>query len=496
MLDTNDDAVISLWGEDWCMPSKDQALELYKNCKKEDIYAEGKHFQKFTGRNGNYIILPVYGYYDEDFNGNASSLTKKKEEAYYWTKDLCSSTGCGYALRIGYFGVLGLSRHSGANIRAVVSKKGVQKLSQENPSSFFKFEANDGYFNNNTFFPVNNGRDAELYKIMTSRYPSLKATKDMYLELLERDNPKTQHLFLLGYCTYIGLGTEVDKESSAEYLREGASKGDYRCTVMLFALGLANVKNSADIKLLSQAASSGYLPAKVILTFIQSSTQPSSDIYPAKFYHLNNLKSIVNYNYPEGFYLYGKIANDDYYIEKAADGNHSIAIIDIVNRLDKKGMYEKAFEYVKKGLEMGINFDKTVLTRVRVNGLAVSNIPQEVELALSEAYSMGQYAYVVSAYSEALKRNVVNENMTSYYVLAHKSLGVKDKEREAELLNLIKDCAEKGSVIGMEGLADLYEKGFGLQSPDMKNAFEWYRKAARAGSEKAKSYLNKRNLKW
>ena len=80
----------------------------------------------------------------------------------------------------------------------------------------------------------------EIFKKMMSRYPQLKATPTMSMELLERDNPKTQHLFLLGYCNYMGLGIPADKTSSYELLREAAVKGDYRCTVMMFALGLTN----------------------------------------------------------------------------------------------------------------------------------------------------------------------------------------------------------------------------------------------------------------
>lgn len=48
----------------------------------------------------------------------------------------------------------------------------------------------------------------------------------------------------------------------------------------------------------------------------------------------------------------------------------------------------------------------------------------------------------------------------------------------------------------MEGLAEFYEKGYGLDAPDMNNAFNWYRQAAQKGSEKAKKYLKNRNLKW
>lgn len=195
MLDTNDDAVIALWGENWCMPSKDQALELYKNCKKEDIYADGKRFQRFTGKNGNYIILPVYGYYVEEFNGgsvpysnngkvNTSSLTKKKEEAYYWTKDLGFSTGCGYALRIGYFGVLELSRHFGANIRAVVSKKGYDLINETIQNS-------GGGYRSNSIIPRDiyvtvNGKSVPLYNLPAKTIDSIADSPQLDMFKYER----------------------------------------------------------------------------------------------------------------------------------------------------------------------------------------------------------------------------------------------------------------------------------------------------------------------
>ena len=71
-----------------------------------------------------------------------------------------------------------------------------------------------------------------------------------------------------------------------------------------------------------------------------------------------------------------------------------------------------------------------------------------------------------------------------------------DAQKRKELFNLMKNSAEKRSVYGMEGLAEFYEKGYGLNAPDMQNAFVWYKQAAQRGSKKAQNYLKGRNLKW
>lgn len=65
-LELEDDAAHVLLGGKWRMPTKEEFLELWKKCECEEIRFPNEDFGvKFTGPNGNSIILPSIGYRDE-----------------------------------------------------------------------------------------------------------------------------------------------------------------------------------------------------------------------------------------------------------------------------------------------------------------------------------------------------------------------------------------------------------------------------------------------
>ena len=526
-LESTDDAAIINWGDFWCMPTEDQLRELICECQWEQIGTNGKTLYKVVGKNDNYIYIPVGGFLRPDNNfgdspnmsqsqANGSKLNDKNDKANYWSKNLnLMAAGMAITMTVEHRGgsINYSDRSFGANIRPVVSKKGLAEITKLNPVSISKgwLEENDGIFNANDLFPFESRSyypmyylenqdkiSQEISKIMTLRYPQIKATNEMTMMLLERDNPKTQHLFLLGYCKYVGLGTKVNKDDSYNLFREAAVKGDHRCAVMMFALGLASEKNAEDVKLLSKAASSGYLPAKVAYTFIKASNNPNrymdSNYY--KYFSKDSLGVLLSYNYPEAYYLYGKILSDNTYIEKAAEMGHLYAINDMVQYFDSKQMYEKAYQYIQKGEKIGFQFDNTLQTRVRINRLSLSNDPKDIAKAMKEAYDMGAYQFVVSIGSNAAKRKIASPDIIALHTQASSKSGNIDANQRKILFGFMKKSAEGGSIYGMEGLAEFYEKGYGLDAPDMNNALNWYRQAAQKGSEKAKKYLKNGNLKW
>jgi len=115
---------------------------------------------------------------------------------------------------------------------------------------------------------------------------------------------------------------------------------------------------------------------------------------------------------------------------------------------------------------------------------------------MKEAYDMKAYKYVVNTGANASKRKVSSPDIMALYALAYYKMGSADSQKQNDLFNLMKNSAEKGSVYGMEGLAEFYEKGYGLNAVDMQNSFYWYKQAAQKGSKKAQNYLKGRNLKW
>lgn len=525
-LDATDDAVIINWGDNWCMPTEEQLRELIRECKWIQVGTGGKTLYKVVGKNQNYIYIPVGGYLRQDNNYGGSPyfskskvkgsyLWDKNDKACYWSNALCNyPTVLAVAMTVKSSEALidGVDRTFGANIRPVISKKGLKEISEANRKIAEKWlSENNGMFNPNDLFPFESrsyfpryfGEHTdsiimEIFRKMMSRYPNLKYTGEMTMEALELDNPRTQYLFLAGYCNYMGLGVKKDNDKSRKFLLEGAMKGDYRCTVLMFALGLAGEKNVNDVKLLAKAANSGYFPAKVAYTYIKATSLPDRYMDPYKFrnYRKENLADLLRCNYPESFYLYGKILSENSYIEKAADLGHMRAIADMVELLEKKQMYEKAYQYLLKGEKLGVRFEKQMYMRVRLNGLSLSQNPEDVVRAMKELYDMEAYKSVIEIGITAAKRNVFSPDMGALYAMAGSKFSGIDVPKQKELFDFMKKSAEQGSVYGMEGLAEFYEKGYGLDATDMNNAFYWYKQAAQKGSEKAQNYLRGRNLKW
>ena len=73
------------WGDEWCMPSKEDFRELVYNCNYKETTQKGVKGFLFTGRNGNYIFLPYTGYCWNTENSKAGS------EGCYWSSTQTTS---------------------------------------------------------------------------------------------------------------------------------------------------------------------------------------------------------------------------------------------------------------------------------------------------------------------------------------------------------------------------------------------------------------------
>lgn len=73
------------WGGRWCMPSKDDFMELVYNCEYKETTQNGVKGLQFKGKNGNYIFLPYTGYYWNTENSKVGS------EGSYWSSTLTTS---------------------------------------------------------------------------------------------------------------------------------------------------------------------------------------------------------------------------------------------------------------------------------------------------------------------------------------------------------------------------------------------------------------------
>lgn len=127
-LEPEDDAARAKWGGDWHMPTKEEMQELIDYCSVERFkLSDGKKAFKFTGRNGNYIILPCSGHKKND--------TYIDDDLYYWTltlhmNEIPSNNHGTHADVVEYYynsselvvELVGISRFRGCPVRPVLSK--------------------------------------------------------------------------------------------------------------------------------------------------------------------------------------------------------------------------------------------------------------------------------------------------------------------------------------------------------------------------------------
>ena len=86
VLEESDDAAKLILGDNWRMPTKEEALELWTNCTRVWETNGDISGYRFTGPNGNSIFLPSNGWWDEV--GEVHDLNK---DGLYWTSTLDSS---------------------------------------------------------------------------------------------------------------------------------------------------------------------------------------------------------------------------------------------------------------------------------------------------------------------------------------------------------------------------------------------------------------------
>lgn len=116
---TEYDVATALWGDDWCMPTKEQIDELISNCDYDDITINGMRGYKFTSyTNGNSIFLPAAG-------SLYTIVSQFGNKAYYWSSTLLS-TDSSKAYRLHFESDLpscrlGNSRGTGFCVRPVKS---------------------------------------------------------------------------------------------------------------------------------------------------------------------------------------------------------------------------------------------------------------------------------------------------------------------------------------------------------------------------------------
>lgn len=85
-LDPEDDVAHVKWGEGWRMPTREEVIELLKNCTRKWTTRNGVKGYLFQGKNGNTIFMPAAGY--QSSNGPVSV----GNEGYYYTNSIVTQS--------------------------------------------------------------------------------------------------------------------------------------------------------------------------------------------------------------------------------------------------------------------------------------------------------------------------------------------------------------------------------------------------------------------
>ena len=117
VLQPQDDVATVKWGAPWHMPDKSDIEELNDNCTSSVLTIDGQKVVKFTSKiNGNYIIIPIAGYY-------GGGRYFDWDQAYFWTRtlDKVFAPFSAYSVISDIWGLLCLNTRSNCiNVRPVV----------------------------------------------------------------------------------------------------------------------------------------------------------------------------------------------------------------------------------------------------------------------------------------------------------------------------------------------------------------------------------------
>lgn len=105
------------WGGEWCMPTKDDFMELVYNCEYKETTQNGVKGFQFTGPNGNYIFLPYTGYYWNTENEKAG------REGSYWSATQTTSVNKAHEMSFKNGEMLWdcyINRFAGLTVRPVI----------------------------------------------------------------------------------------------------------------------------------------------------------------------------------------------------------------------------------------------------------------------------------------------------------------------------------------------------------------------------------------
>jgi len=131
ILEPDDDAASTRWGNGARTPTSDDWIELMENTKGEVATLNGIHGYRFTSDNGNSIFLPAAGAYlggqlEEWYPDAVKKINNTNEWGYYWTSSLNTTTPSGiiafYISPIGcYMRSYAGGRYLGQSVRPVRS---------------------------------------------------------------------------------------------------------------------------------------------------------------------------------------------------------------------------------------------------------------------------------------------------------------------------------------------------------------------------------------
>ena len=120
VLQPVDDAATANWGSGWCMPTKEQWEELYKNTDHSWKAWNGVNGRLFKGKNGAVLFLPAAGYrWDDELNGVG-------DYGRYWSSSLYTDNpdnAWGFDFNSDDYGMDYYDHLNGRSVRAVRSAR-------------------------------------------------------------------------------------------------------------------------------------------------------------------------------------------------------------------------------------------------------------------------------------------------------------------------------------------------------------------------------------
>ena len=275
-------------------------------------------------------------------------------------------------------------------------------------------------------------------------------------------------------CSYCGGSGYIVHYGGMENTKETCN----RCNGKGYITHFESISDSSSSSYDSSSSSSSYTP-----------TRSGS---PPKFNYAGDEKDFEKIMY----HAYDLMDAGEF--DKAIDVAQRLAnsftwekkLVDIANSIQSNAERRKAD--AEADASRGTS-SSSMFSAVSIPANASAN---ELSKLANDAYTAKDYVKAVALWLKAEEKGSTNIAKDCYsWTLVEVGNTALNAQNYVGAFELYRKAADLGNIWGMWNAGVCYEKGQGV-AKDTKKSYEWYKKAAAQGHEKAQKFLTEKGVKW